>query len=205
MSVSGIEATLGFALEDHHDYVEVRGVGRDDIASALTLLASVRRLQADQAQLKRSDLVQALMASEISLTPPSTLAQARRLALARDALLATGVFTHDTLQQLRGDANPSATRTWLSRARTRHNIFTITHTGRTLIPAFQLDERGDLRPELRPLIAVLAEHDLDPWSMWTWLTKPSGFLSGQVPAELAKESPARALKAVSRFVAPRSG
>lgn len=205
MTLSGVEASFAYAIEDHDDHVEIRGIGREDIASALRLLANVRLLQADQARLKRAELVQALMASEISLTPPATVAQARRLALARDALLATPVFTHETLQELRGDAKESATRTWLSRARARHLVFTIMHAGRTVIPAFQFDETGEPRPELQPLIVALAENDVDPWSMWTWLTKPTSFLSGQIPADVAASAPERALKAVSRFVAPRSG
>jgi hypothetical protein len=203
MTVSGRDATMAFDIQDHHDHVEVRGIGRDDIVTALKLFESFRRLQADQAQVKRSELVQALMVSEISLTPPATVAQARRLALARDALLASGVLTHDTLQQLRGDKNPSATRTWLSRARAKHELFTVTHLGRALIPAFQFNEQGEPRPELQPLIAVLAEHDVDAWSMWTWLTRPTSFLSGQVPEQVAHDAAARAVKAATRFVALR--
>lgn len=205
MPVSEPEAMLHYAIEDHDDYVQVRGVRREELVSALKLLSRVRLLQADQATLKREALVQALMASEISLVPSATLAQARRLAVARDALLATPVFTHETLQELRGDANASATRTWLSRARGRYALFTVTHAGRTLIPAFQLDEVGEPRPELQPLISALVQHDVDPWSAWTWLTKPTSYLSGETPSDVAASQPERALRAVTRFVAPRSG
>ena len=200
-----IEATANYAVEDRGDYVEVRGVVGEELISALKLLARVRVLQADQAAIKRAELVQVLMAGEFSLTPPATLAQARRVAVARDALLATPVYTHETLQELRGDANTSATRTWLSRARGRHALFTVTYSNRTVIPAFQLDEAGEPRPELAPLIAALTERELDPWAMWTWLTKPTSYLSGETPSDVAASRPERAVRAVARFVVPRSG
>ena len=58
------------------DHVEVRGVTGNDVLEALRLLDTVRGLQATQVSDKRDDLVRALMTSNISLTPPASVAQA---------------------------------------------------------------------------------------------------------------------------------
>jgi len=130
---------------------------------------------------KRSDLVHALIVNKVSLTPPGTLAQAGRLAAQRDALLATPVLTYKTLRELRGDPKESSTRTWFARRRAERALFAVTHNGRTLIPAFQLDKRGGPRPELRPLRTTLLTGGIDGWPLWTWLTAASSPLSGQIP------------------------
>jgi hypothetical protein len=139
------------------------------------------------------------MARSVTLTPPATLAQAQRLATHRDALLATPVFTHETLRALRRDAKASTTRTWLARRRENHEVFTVTHIGRTLIPAFQLDELGQPRPELRPVLEALAEAGITGWPLWTWLTSRTALLSGEIPEQLARRAPARVLRAARRF------
>ena len=183
------------------DRLEVRGVSVDDMTEALDLLGRVRSVQATYVTTHRDDLLHALMLANVSLTPPASLAQAQRLATHRDALLATPVLTYDTLQKLRGDARESSTRAWLARRREGHEVFTVTHKGRTLIPAFQLDERGEPRPELQAMLASLAHGGIQGWSLWTWLTSPSSFLTGDVPEQVAHTAPKRALRAAERFAA----
>ena len=78
-----------YDVAERSDHVEVRGVTGNDVLVALRLLDTVRGFQATQVTEKRDDLVRALMASNISLTPPASVAQAQRLASRRDALLAT--------------------------------------------------------------------------------------------------------------------
>lgn len=190
---------LESAVAEQAGHVEVRGFTGADVLEALGLLLRVRHLQADEVRVKRQDLVSLLMASQVSLTPPATLAQAQRLAAARDALLATPILTYATLQTLRGDPAESTTRTWVARARARHAIFTVTHLGRTLVPAFQLDREGKPRPELQPLLKILGAAGIDGWSAWVWLTTPSSYLSGQVPESVAATSPGRAERAARRF------
>ena len=70
-----------------------------------------------------------------------------------------------------------------------------------MIPAFQFDESGEPRPELRPMLSALQEGGLEGWSLWTWLTRPTSFLSGGVPEEVARTNPKRALRAAQRFAA----
>ncbi|WP_197383201.1 hypothetical protein [Mycolicibacterium mengxianglii] len=197
--MSGVQST--YQVAELADHLEVRGVSRRDVEEALELIGKVRVLQADHASATRADLTRALMAGNVSLTPPATLAQARRLAGHRDALLATPVYTHDTLRALRGDTKTSSTRTWLTRRRDNHEVFTITHNGRTLIPAFQLDEQGRPRPELQPILEALSEAGITGWSLWTWLTSPTALLSGEVPEQLARRAPVRVHRAARRFAA----
>jgi hypothetical protein len=191
-----------YDVAERSDHVEVRGVTGDDVLEALRLLDAVRGLQATQVSGKRDDLVRALMTSNISLTPPASVAQARRLASHRDALLATPVLTYDTLQLLRGEPKESSTRTWFARRRAEHAVFAVTHNGRTLIPAFQLDQFGQPRPELRPILDVLLQGGVNGWPLWTWLTSPTSLLSGQTPETVARTAPERAMTAATRFAVP---
>jgi hypothetical protein len=193
--------TSQYDIAEHRDHVEVRGVSRRHLTEALTLLEKVRAVQADHAAATRGDLVHALMVQNVSLTLPATLAQAQRLATRRAALLATPVLTHESLRELRGDARVSSTRTWVTRRRDAHALFTVTHNGRTLIPAFQLDDHGDPRAELQPILSTLVEAGVQGWSLWTWLTTRTSFLSGGIPEQLARTAPTRVLHAAKRFAA----
>jgi hypothetical protein len=191
----------GYDIAERSDHVEVRGVSRRRVVEALDLLERVRAVQAEHAAATRDELVHTLMASNVPLTPPATVAQAQRLATHRDALLATPLYTHGSLSELRGDAKESATRTWLSRRKAESKVFTVTHNGRTLIPAFQLDDQGEPRPELQPLLATLQATGVHGWALWTWLTSPTSLLSGAVPERLVRTAPQRAQRAAERFAA----
>jgi len=127
-----------------------------------------------------------------------------RLGLAGhgDALLRTPTCRYETLQKVRGDKGESTTRTWVARRRETNQLFAVSHTGGTLIPAFQLDERGEPRTELQPILAALRNAGIDGWALWTWLTSPTSLLSGEIPEEVARSAPARALHAAQRFASP---
>lgn len=215
-----------YDIAERHDHLEIRGVSRNELAEALELVEPIRTLQAEHVvtgsglaealqqalelirilqaehvEAIRGDLLQVLMGREVSLIPPAAVTQVQQLATHRAALLATPVLTHETLSELRGDKTESSTRTWLARRRNAHALFTLNYSGRTLIPAFQLDERGEPRAELQPILSVLDEGGVQGWSLWTWLTKPTSFLSGGVPEEIARTDPERVLHAAQRFAA----
>jgi len=191
----------GYDVAQRADHVEIRGISRRRVVEALDLLERVRAVQADHAAATRDELVHTLMASNVPLTPSATVAQTQRLATHRDALLATPIYTHSSLSELRGDAKESATRTWLSRRKAESKVFTVTHNGRTLIPAFQLDGQGEPRPELQPVLAALRGAGVQGWALWTWLTTPTSRLSGAVPEQLVRTAPKRVLRAAERFTA----
>ena len=190
-----------YDIAERSDHVEIRGISRRRVVEALDLLERVQAVQADHAAATRDELVHTLMAGNVPLTPPLTVAQAQRLATHRDALLSTPLYTHGSLSELRADAKESSTRTWLSRRKAESKVFTVTHNGRTLIPAFQLDDRGEPRPELQPLLAALQSAGVQGWALWTWLTSPTSLLSGAVPGQLVYTAPKRVLRAAERFAA----
>jgi hypothetical protein len=216
----------GYDIAERPDHLEIRGVSRDELAEVLKLVEPIRTLQAENVvtgfgltealeqlvelirtlqaenvEAIRDDLLKVLMSREVSLTPPATVTQVRQLATHRDALLVTPVFTYETLSELRGDKAESTTRTWLARKRDAHALFTVNHNGRTLVPAFQFDGGGEARSELQPILSVLSDGGIHGWSLWTWLTKPTSFLSGGVPEEVARTDAERALHAAQRFAA----
>jgi hypothetical protein len=123
------------------------------------------------------------------------------LAAHRNALLATPFHTYASLSEQRGDSSESNTRTWVARRRHSRKLFTVDHEGRTLIPAFQFDEHGELRAELAPMLSALADGGVQGWSLWTWLTTPTSYLSGEIPERVASADSARALRAAQRFTA----
>lgn len=165
------------------------------------LLAAVAEVQAGEAQNQRGALLKAMMAAGVDPVPAETVAQARRLARQRDRLLATGAYTTLALQALRDDNAASATRTWLARRRAADELFTVTHDGSTLVPAFQLDREGRPRPELAPALRALAPAQLGGWAIWTWFTAGSAWLGGTAPVGLLDTDPERVAVAAERFAA----
>jgi len=188
-------------LQQLVDVVPHHGIDRPGTGEFVELFNLVRTLQAEHVEASREDLLRALMGHGVNLTPTATLSQAQRLATHRNALLATPFHTYESLSRQRGDSSESNTRTWVARRREAQELFTVTHNGRALIPGFQFDEHGKPRAELAPMLAALAEGGVQGWSLWTWLTSPTSFLSGEVPERAAAVDPARALRAARRFAA----
>jgi len=181
--------------------VEVRGRTAEDVDEALRLLDAVhgeRRLQVEDF---RARLLSAMVTAGVEVAPQPGLAQAERLAALRARLVAEGVHTHASLAQLRRSTSESGVRTWVARRRDEHALVVVKHDGRSLVPSFQLDEAGDPRGELRPLVEVLAGAGISGWQAWTWMRSRSGLLSGDVPEEVAATDPDRALRAARRHVA----
>src|ERR1700744_2906434 len=178
----------GSEVERHRDHLEIRGLTGPELAETFEQLNMIRDLQAHDAVRSddlteklaplgeficavwgerthdvREELVAVLTSREVSLVPPATLIQAQRLAAHREALLATPVYTHETLSELRGNARPSSTRTWLTRRRDENALFTVNVKGTTVIPAFQFDESGEPRAELQLIVSALHEGGIEGW------------------------------------------
>jgi hypothetical protein len=62
----------------------------------------------------------------------------------------------------------------------------VQHEGEILVPAFQLDDAGEVREELLAVLEPLLA-SVDPWRTWIWLTTPAGLLGGAVPHEAARD------------------
>ncbi|MDA8208052.1 MAG: hypothetical protein M0Z92_03570 [Actinomycetota bacterium] len=191
---------IGMAkVAERGEVLEVSDVTRRDLEEALRLLPIVQEMQASATAEARPDLLRALMRHQVPLTPPASVVQAQRLAAHRDALLATEVLTYEMLASLRGDQRVSSTRTWVTRQRKERRLFSVSHAGQAILPAFQFAAAGRPRPELQPLLAALIEAGVDAWELWAWLTSPSSWLSGEVPEELAGAQPERVLRAAQEF------
>ncbi len=163
-----------------------------------TLLDEVGDLQAELSAERRAQLVRAMMNSDIDPVPAATLAQARRLALQRERLLASGAYDMAALQATRNDASRAATRTWLARRRKAGQLFTVSLDGATLLPAFQLDPDGTPRPVVADVLACLARAGLGPWEIWTWFRAASTWLDGRRPVDVL-DHPERVVRAAHRF------
>lgn len=111
------------------------------------------------------------------------------LAALRARLLQTAHETPESLSRLRGET-ADVTRAWLDRSLAAGTIFDVPHDGQAVLPAFQFDPAGAVRPESAAVVQQLRAVGLDGWQLWEWMCAPTGWLDGDVPAELLEENPA---------------
>ncbi|HYF73640.1 MAG TPA: hypothetical protein VD864_12510 [Nocardioides sp.] len=124
--------------------------------------------------------------SEPQHAVPVQLVQLARQARVREELLASPWFTYETLGELRG-TSVDATRFAVHKAGGEHRLLVVALDERTIVPGFQLTTRGELRPELGPVLEPLLAARMDPWKAWAWLTQPAGLLGGLVPEQAAAD------------------
>ena len=117
---------------------------------------------------------------------PIALVQLRRETRVRAALLDGGWLDYAGVARLRG-VSENATRFALHKAAERRTVLLVQQEGATLVPSFQLDDEGQVRGELLPVIEPLLAAAIDPWRAWIWLTTPAGLLGGAVPHEAARD------------------
>ena len=147
-------------------------------------------LQERRAPSARRDLARALGPSlaDLDPVPYATVEQARRLAALRASLLRKGALSTAAIADARG-ITPNNARQWISRNRKAHRIFTVTHEGETLVPAFLLDDEFEPRPQAQEPIRLLRGAGEDGWALWAWFATPSAWVGGRVPAELLATAP----------------
>lgn len=188
------------SLRAQQDLLQVEDVvSPQDLDRMKRLAVEAEKLQAEEAEVHRPALLKAMLAVDFDPVPWATVAQMRRLAEHRGRLLAGGAFTIDALRKLRGDASESSTRTWLARKRKREALFTVTHNGATLLPAFELGPDGEPFPALVNVLQVLNPLRLGDWATWTWFSSTTPWLGGERPAELLGTDPQRVVAAATRF------
>lgn len=118
---------------------------------------------------------------------PVALVQLKQQARLRQQLLASPSHTYETLAEVRG-ATIDGTRFAVHKAASSHRLLIVAVEGRTHVPAFQLTDDGEVRPELLPVLEPLLAAGMDPWRVWGWLTQPAALLGGLVPQEAAAEA-----------------
>ena len=117
---------------------------------------------------------------------PVELVRLRRDAEVRQSLLDGGWLDYAGVARRRG-VSENAARFALHKAAERRGVLLVQHEGGTLVPAFQLDDAGEVREELLAVIEPLLAAGVDPWRAWIWLTTPAALLSGAVPHEAARD------------------
>lgn len=184
--------------------VEVIGAGvtADDVTEAMRLLTIWRNAQGKAEAGFAQSVVTVLMEGAGPILSPARSAAAERLAQHRVELLGTPTYTHETLAEVRG-AKEAAVRAWVARHRGGGDVVVVKQDGRTILPAFQFTDDGELRPEVARVNRILAEDaEMTGWEKWTWWWARTGLLSGQSPIDVIGVAPARVETAARRFIEP---
>jgi hypothetical protein len=116
---------------------------------------------------------------------PVALVRLRRESRLRQELLDGGWLDYAGVARLRG-VSTNAARFAVHKAAERRTLLVVGHEGAVLVPSFQLDEAGEVRTELLPVLEPLLV-SVDPWRVWIWLTTPAALLAGAVPHEAARD------------------
>ena len=117
---------------------------------------------------------------------PVALVRLRRESRLRQELLDGGWLDYAGVAARRG-VSENAARFALHKAAERRTVLLVQHEGRTLVPAFQIDDAGEVRDELLAVLEPLLAAGVEPWRAWIWLTTPAGLLGGAVPHEAARD------------------
>lgn len=199
-SVSVHRVEPGVRSGSTHDpagQIVVTGVAENDVRQALELLDAARELQRDVTNLHADALLTAMTTASIPALPEPNAVLAQRRSVLRRHLLASGVLSNKDIAERRGITESSA-RTFVARERDKHRLFTVKHDGRALVPGFLLDADGQ-RTAIAAAVEVLVPLGLDGWELWSWLASPSGWLSGEVPADVFATDIDRAMAAVHAY------
>jgi hypothetical protein len=181
------------------EHVEVDGMSIAEVERAIELYQRVTHAQVQARSALSVQVHQAFLEEGVSLVSSATQKQVRRSAALREHLLREeGFETYSTLADKRGTTETAA-RTWVSRRRERHELFTVELQGRTLIPAVQLTAKGAADPVIAEILRPLLHADAEGWGLWAWLTSPTSRLSGETPARVARVSTRRAYIAAERY------
>ena len=206
------EAASALPLGD--DTYEITGVTPDRLRAALAMTSIIedmseemdippatlrqtldRLIQTALVQGRSAEKVRGSLRELLTMTtevmdpvPHATIEQERRVAEARNHLLASGAFSVAALAEGR-DSSPEAIRMWLSRRRRENRLFTVQHKGEILVPAFVLGAELKPRLEIQPAVAALRDAGLDGWAMWVWFTTPSSWINGVRPMDLLDTNP----------------
>lgn len=137
-----------------------------------------------------------LIESMLPATVPSAarVLQARRNALAREALLRElGALTSAEVADLAGSraTNKAAL---ANRWKQEGRIFSVTHHGQTLFPAFQFDGKGQPCPVIAEVLSTLGQRDRE-WPLALWFLSSNGWLGGRRAVDLLESDPAAVAEA----------
>ena len=184
------------------DFADELQLGEPEVRNVLFRMIQAGQHQGRRAATARQELARTLGPSfaDFDLVPDATVRQARRLATLRRSLLAQGALPTTAIAEGRG-MKPSTARTWLSRQRKAHRLFTVNLDGETVVPAFLLDDAFEPRDAARPAIEALRSAGEDGWALWAWFATPSAWLGGQIPADVLATDPGKVAESARRRAA----
>jgi hypothetical protein len=179
-----------FVVKALDGVVDEAHLGETEVRNLIYRVVQAALLQERRAPGARRELARTLGPSlaDLDPVPYATVEQARRLAALRASLLRQGALSTAAVAEARG-MTPNNARQWISRNRKAFRLFTVTHEGETLVPAFLLDEELEPRAGVREAIEALRKAGEDGWALWAWFATPSAWLGGRVPAEVVGSAP----------------
>lgn len=183
ISFQGSEATLEFLRRD---------------VLRLKVLAILKSIytQRVQMQTQMQNLIEAMTPPAAVPLPPQVL-QARRNAVARDALLREfGGMTSAQIGENAGSRSPNRAalaHRWKSDGR----IFAVPHQGTNYFPGFQFRDDGQPLEVIAQVIRILGSKR-GPWEIALWFTSNNGWLGGRRPVDLLREDAASVVTAAER-------
>ena len=137
-------------------------------------------------QLEQLDTLLRSQGTDPEHAVPLALLQLEQQARVRTDLLDDPWLTYESLAERRG-ASVEATRFAVHRAAADRALLVVNEGERTVVPAFQLGEDGQVRTEIEPVLAPLLAAGMDPWRAWAWLARPAALLDGQVPEQAVRD------------------
>lgn len=181
--------------------LELQGLTQTEAQEAINAYAKHVKLRVGMREKLRETVDHAYI-DDIPLVSEATQKQAKRTAKARVRLINdAGVATYKSLAGMRGTGEGGA-RSWVNRLRRDNLLFTVEAGGKTLVPLVQLTADGQLDELISDrLVKPLLSTGMEPWSLWSWLTSPTGLLSGGVPAAVVRTEANRVDRAVERRAA----
>jgi len=119
--------------------------------------------------------------------------QAARNAAAREKLLSEfGVLSGAQVVKRvvwRPDEGRSLSRGTVGQWKRKGLVFTVSHQGRSVYPAYQFDKDGRPRPVVADVLATLGQQSRG-WELALWFTSANGWLDGWRPVDLLDTDPA---------------
>lgn len=191
-----------FSVDLETGELRVAGVAEQDLFAGLRLLDAAQGIQGELTNLHADTLLSVMTSAGVPALPEANAILAQRRSMLRKRLLDSGYFSSSDIAILRGISESSA-RTFVAREREKRRLFTVKHDGRVLVPQILLDADG--KPTaVSDAVRVLVPLGLKGWELWSWLASPSGWLSGDVPADVFATDPERAMTAVTAYASELS-
>jgi hypothetical protein len=167
------------------------------------VILSLARLlvRASEERKERAEALIEAMLPRPEVQSPIAVLQARRNAVAREALIREfGALTSLQVAELAGSQakNKAAlAHRWKEEGR----IFAVQSQGTTCFPAFQFDASGRPRPVIADIIEALG-HRGSEWQLALWFIAETGWLGGRRPVDLLEREPEVVLAAARDEAAP---